>query len=73
IDEAHEIRNVSTKKAQAAFAVNAEHRWCLTGTPVQNRISDLFSLFHFLRIKNFSNAQWFKSNIEYPVTKNDKK
>ncbi|KAJ3905662.1 P-loop containing nucleoside triphosphate hydrolase protein [Lentinula edodes] len=73
IDEAHEIRNVSTKKAQAAFAVNAEHRWCLTGTPVQNRISDLFSLFHFLRVKNFSNAQWFRSNIEYPVTKNDKK
>ncbi|GAW06048.1 hypothetical protein LENED_007941 [Lentinula edodes] len=72
-NEAHEIRNVSTKKAQAAFAVNAEHRWCLTGTPVQNRISDLFSLFHFLRVKNFSNAQWFRSNIEYPVTKNDKK
>ncbi|KAJ3928230.1 MAG: SNF2 family N-terminal domain-containing protein [Lentinula lateritia] len=71
LDEAHEIRNASTNKAQAAFAVNAEYKWCLTGTPLQNKISDLFPLFRLLRIKNFSDDQWFKSNIEMPITKND--
>ncbi|KAJ3910785.1 SNF2 family N-terminal domain-containing protein, partial [Lentinula edodes] len=54
LDEAHEIRNASTNKAQAAFAVNAEYKWCLTGTPLQNKISDLFPLFRLLRLKNFS-------------------
>ncbi|KAJ4480027.1 SNF2 family N-terminal domain-containing protein [Lentinula aciculospora] len=33
-DEAHEIRNASTKKVKAAFAVKAEFKWCLTGTPL---------------------------------------
>ncbi|KAJ3921747.1 P-loop containing nucleoside triphosphate hydrolase protein [Lentinula edodes] len=69
-DEAHEIRNASTQKAKAAFAVNAEFKWCLTGTPLQNKIRDLFSLFHLLRVENFSDDGWFKSNIELPITKN---
>ncbi|KAJ3808944.1 SNF2 family N-terminal domain-containing protein [Lentinula aff. lateritia] len=70
LDEAHEIRNASTQKAKAAFAVNAEFKWCLTGTPLQNKIRDLFSLFHLLRVENFSDDGWFKSNIELPITKN---
>ncbi|KAJ3744141.1 P-loop containing nucleoside triphosphate hydrolase protein [Lentinula detonsa] len=66
LDEAHEIRNPGTKKAKAAFAVNAEYRWCLTGTPIQNKLYDLFSLFHLLGVKDFSEDQWFKRNIEAP-------
>ncbi|KAJ4465801.1 P-loop containing nucleoside triphosphate hydrolase protein, partial [Lentinula edodes] len=72
LDEAHEIRNASTRKAQAAFAIKAKYRWCLTGTPLQNRISDLYSLFHLLRIDKFSDIQWFRENIELPITDRNK-
>ncbi|KAJ3895967.1 SNF2 family N-terminal domain-containing protein [Lentinula edodes] len=72
LDEAHEIRNASTRKAQAAFAIKAKYRWCITGTPLQNRISDLYSLFHLLRIKNFSDIQWFRDNIELPIMERNK-
>ncbi|KAJ3925431.1 MAG: P-loop containing nucleoside triphosphate hydrolase protein, partial [Lentinula lateritia] len=71
LDEAHEIRHVHTKKAKAAFAVNAEYRWCLTGTPLQNSVHDLFSLFHFLRVEKFSEDEWFRAHVTSPITRND--
>ncbi|KAJ3933566.1 MAG: SNF2 family N-terminal domain-containing protein [Lentinula lateritia] len=67
LDEAHEIRNASTRKAQAVFAIEAKYRWCITGTPLQNKISDLYSLFRLLRIEKFSDIQWFRENIELPI------
>ncbi|KAJ3885065.1 SNF2 family N-terminal domain-containing protein [Lentinula edodes] len=70
-DEAHEIRHVHTKKAKAAFAVDAKYRWCLTGTPLQNSVHDLFSLFHFLRVENFSEDEWFRAHVTSPMTRND--
>ena len=57
---AHQIRNRSTKTFQALKSLNAQRRWCLTGTPVQNRIEDLFSLTEFLQIypvDTYSNAR----------------
>ena len=56
---AHHIRN-RTQAFQAAMNLKTERRWCVTGTPVQNRISDLFTLTEFLRfypVENRSNAR----------------
>lgn len=44
LDEAQAMKNAVTKRAQAAFALNAEFRIALTGTPVENRTSELWSL-----------------------------
>ena len=48
LDEAHLIRNPETQAAIAATKLNAEFRVALTGTPIQNRIRDLYSLFQFV-------------------------
>ena len=48
LDEAQAIKNATTAGAKAARQLNARHRLALTGTPVENRIGDLWSLFEFL-------------------------
>lgn len=44
LDEAHQIRNTSSMQSKAACEIQAERRWCVTGTPVQNRLEDLGAL-----------------------------
>ncbi|KAM7206503.1 SNF2 family N-terminal domain containing protein [Naviculisporaceae sp. PSN 640] len=54
LDEAHSIKTRSTMTAKACFALKVTYRWCLTGTPLQNRIGEFFSLIRFLNIRPFS-------------------
>ncbi|KAK1758998.1 SNF2 family N-terminal domain-containing protein [Echria macrotheca] len=60
LDEAHVIQNRSSKRFQAVYALQARHRWCLTGTPIQNRLEDLGSLVEFLRVDPFDNPAAFR-------------
>ncbi len=48
LDEAQAIKNPQSQSAKAARALNADHRLALTGTPVENHLGDLWSLFEFL-------------------------
>lgn len=48
LDEAQAIKNPSSALAQAAYALKSEGKLALTGTPIENRADDLWSLFHFL-------------------------
>lgn len=54
LDEAHNIKTRTTGVAKACFALEADHKWCLSGTPVQNRIGEFFSLLRFLQITPFA-------------------
>ena len=54
LDEAHNIKTRTTGVAKACFALNSDYKWCLSGTPVQNRIGEFFSLLRFLRIQPFA-------------------
>lgn len=54
LDEAHNIKQRTTGVAKACFALKADHKWCLSGTPLQNRIGEFFSLVRFLNIEPFS-------------------
>ncbi|KAG2189262.1 hypothetical protein INT44_004404 [Umbelopsis vinacea] len=73
LDEAHCIKNKATRSAKAwtlisvSAALNATHRWCLTATPIQNRVSDLFSLIQFLRIKPYNEWSKFSAEIDLPM------
>ncbi|KAF8247360.1 hypothetical protein K440DRAFT_601314 [Wilcoxina mikolae CBS 423.85] len=49
LDEAHEIRTEATQRSQAICSLNAERRWCVSGTPLQNGLNDIATLFKFLR------------------------
>eukprot|EP00814_Leptocylindrus_danicus_P006691 CAMPEP_0116048970 /NCGR_PEP_ID=MMETSP0321-20121206/29902_1 /TAXON_ID=163516 /ORGANISM="Leptocylindrus danicus var. danicus, Strain B650" /LENGTH=820 /DNA_ID=CAMNT_0003531339 /DNA_START=44 /DNA_END=2506 /DNA_ORIENTATION=+ len=50
LDEAHMIKRRNTQTAAAAFALIGVSRWCLSGTPLQNRVGEFYSLIRFLRI-----------------------
>ncbi|KAF5348032.1 hypothetical protein D9758_010054 [Tetrapyrgos nigripes] len=63
LDEAHNIKNRSTQGAIACCELEAKFRWALTGTPLQNDVTEIYSLFKFLRIKPFSSWDHFNENI----------
>lgn len=67
LDEAHSIKNRNAKATKAACALNAEYRWCLTGTPMQNNLDELQSLIHFLRIKPYENLNAWRDQITRPM------
>ncbi|EXJ96252.1 adenosinetriphosphatase [Capronia coronata CBS 617.96] len=54
LDEAHSIKQRTTSVSKACFALKADYKWCLSGTPVQNRIGEFFSLLRFLEVKPFA-------------------
>lgn len=66
LDEAHTIKNRQSKTAKACYEIQAKHRWVLTGTPIVNRLEDLFSLVHFLRVEPWSNFSFWKTFITVP-------
>ena len=71
LDEAHMIREQSTRQSQAICALSAQRRWAVTGTPVQNRLDDLGALIKFLRIKPFSDKGGFAQFILSPFKSAD--
>ncbi|MCJ1431110.1 hypothetical protein MMC27_000461 [Xylographa pallens] len=70
LDEAHVVRDSLAKQSQAAHSLTALHRWCLTGTPIQNRIEDLGALLLFLRVEPFDTLSTFKYYIADPINAN---
>jgi SNF2 family DNA or RNA helicase len=63
LDEAHYIRNRGTQIARAVAQLNGERRWCLTGTPIQNNMDDIFSLIYFLKYSPWADYNWWNQNI----------
>ncbi|KAK1758206.1 SNF2 family N-terminal domain-containing protein [Echria macrotheca] len=63
LDEAHIIRNSSTKHFRAVRSIPAHMRWCITGTPIQNSLDDLGALTRFLDLPILSDVHNFRRFI----------
>ena len=69
LDEAQTIKNPRSKAAQAARQLRAEQRLCLTGTPVENHLGELWSLFDFLMPGWLGDNQSFTRQYRTPIEK----
>jgi superfamily II DNA or RNA helicase len=69
LDEAQHIKNRQTQNAQAVKAVRSKHRLVLTGTPLENSVLDLWSIFDFLMPGYLGAAQDFRERYELPITR----
>ena len=67
LDEAQNIKNAGSATAQACKAIPAEHRLALTGTPLENRLSELWSLFDFLMPGFLGGPDTFHDRYEHPI------
>ena len=73
LDEAQSIKNHKTQVARACWGLRAKRRWCLSGTPIQNAIDDLYSYFRFLKYDPYAAYNSFCSAIKVPINKNPSK
>jgi len=69
LDEAQHIKNRQTQNAVAVKAVRANQRLVLTGTPMENSVLDLWSIFDFLMPGYLGAAQDFRERYEQPITR----
>jgi SNF2 family DNA or RNA helicase len=67
LDEAQAIKNPDSQTARAAFALRAERRTALTGTPVENRLEELWSEMHFLNPGLLGGRADFDSRVAKPI------
>ncbi|CAM9115468.1 unnamed protein product [Laminaria digitata] len=67
LDEAHLLSNPTTRTARAARALKAKHRVGLTGTPIQNSVLELWSLFQFLMPGYLGDRRSFQRDVAKPV------
>ncbi|MEN8130394.1 MAG: DEAD/DEAH box helicase [Pseudomonadota bacterium] len=69
VDEAHNLKNPRAAQTRAITKLDTLHRMALTGTPIENRLLDLWSIFHFLNPGYLGTSAQFKKRFESPIQK----
>ena len=69
IDEAQHIKNPRTMSAHSVKKINAEHRFALTGTPIENSLMELWSIFDFIMPGYLHSMHEFRTRYEMPLVK----
>lgn len=70
LDESQYIKNIRSKATQIASALKARHKLCLTGTPLENHLGELWSQFHFLLPGLLGNEKTFNSEFRHSIERN---
>jgi len=73
LDEAQYIKNPKSKAAQVCGSLKSRHRLCLTGTPIENHLGELWSLFQFLMPGILGDADSFRSFYRNPIERDGDK
>ena len=71
LDEAQKIKNYTTKAYKSAKLLNARHKLALTGTPIENRLTELWSIFDFLLPGYLGSLKKFTQDYDTPITRQD--
>lgn len=67
LDEAHNIKNINSQVHKAVMMLNAKHRFALSGTPIENSLSELYALFRFVNPGMFRSFNDFKNKYLIPI------
>lgn len=73
LDESQNIKNVAAQTTQAVFLLKARHRLALSGTPIENNLTELYSLFRFLNPTMFGSADDFNRRYTNPIQRDGDK
>ncbi len=71
LDESQNIKNAGSKTYKSVIKLNAQHRLVLTGTPIENSLSDLWAQLNFLNSGLLGNLAYFKQNFITPIEKHN--
>jgi len=71
LDESQNIKNLSSQTTHAVLSLNSEHRLAMSGTPVENNLADLYSLFRFLNPRFFNSQKQFLERYLHPIQDNN--
>lgn len=71
LDEAQAIKNYTSKTTHAVLSLAAQYRMAITGTPIENYVQEIWSLFNFLNPNYFGSYASFKQTFETPIKHND--
>ncbi|CAK0735069.1 hypothetical protein CVIRNUC_000523 [Coccomyxa viridis] len=66
LDEAQMVESTIAKAAGIAVQIRAQHRWCITGTPLNRGLDDLYGLFYFLHANPYSERHFWKHVLQEP-------
>ncbi|WP_299456941.1 DEAD/DEAH box helicase [uncultured Microscilla sp.] len=73
LDESQNIKNLQSQTSKAVMLLNAEHRLALSGTPVENNLTELYALFRFLNPSMFGSVDDFNKHYTAPIQQNSDK
>lgn len=73
LDESQNIKNLSSQTTQAVMLLHAKHRLALSGTPIENNLTELYSLFRFLNPAMFGSVEDFNAHYTFPIQRDNDK
>ncbi len=71
VDEAQNLKNPKSAQTRAILKLDSHYRMALTGTPIENRLLDLWSIFHFLNPGYLGSSTQFRNRFEKPIQRDD--